>query len=244
MVDPFLRDDLSRFVVHLTRDTDDGESALDHLVSILATKRIEARTAYCLFQHDFKRLEFADCLQNAFRTVCLTETPLSQINKLTNPDIERKIKLAPYGLVFLKDFVLERNGNPAVFINAHGDDTVKRMLLDEFRFRFKSVTTLRQFNRKYTTSGDARIRYYSLINVIQNNHNFTWEREWRHLGNLRFKYENLIAIICPSRFKLRTLAKKKMTTDRFNFLPRIPIINADWGLEDIVEEMWKKVWHG
>ncbi len=73
---PNNRDDLSRYLVHLTRDYD-GELAQQNLVNILKEKIIEARNSHCLVMHKLEQLEFSKLLKNKFRTVCFTETPLT-----------------------------------------------------------------------------------------------------------------------------------------------------------------------
>ena len=241
MPDPENREDLSRFVVHLTRRTEDS-SAVDVLAEILTTKQISARNAHCLFKYEFDRLNFSECLTGALRTACFTETPLTQIRELANPDIDRQVKLEPYGVVFSKQFLIEQGGNPAIYINSHDDDSVKQMLLRDFRNKCKNTRTFKQFKRRYLATYEARLKYYSLINVVQPNHDFMWEREWRHTGDMRFKYFDVVAVICPSPQKLLRLAKKKMTVKQFAYLDRMPIINADWTFEDIVDEMSEKLW--
>ena len=241
MPNPTNRDDLSRFVVHLTRQSDD-DSSIAVLADILASKRIEARNAHCLFKYEFERLHFTEALQNAFCTACFTETPLSQIKKLADPKIDRRIQLEPCGIVFSKQFLIDNGGNPAVYINAHDDDSFKRMLLDDFRFRFRNARTFQRFKKKYPKTYKTRIRYYSLINVLQSNHDFMWEREWRHNGDLEFRYFDVVAVICPKPQRLRYYARRRMTEKQLVYLDRMPTINAEWALEEIVQQMSETLW--
>ena len=97
--DPTKRDDLSKFLIHLSRDYNDF-SADENLVNILNEKIIEARNAHCLFMHKLNQMKFTNKLKNKFNTVCLTEAPLTQIQKLTLIYPNRRIKLKPYGLIF------------------------------------------------------------------------------------------------------------------------------------------------
>jgi hypothetical protein len=55
------REDLSRFLVHLTRDYD-GVAAEDNLLSILSEKQIRARNAHCLVMHKIRQLKFSPVL--------------------------------------------------------------------------------------------------------------------------------------------------------------------------------------
>ena len=102
MRNPNSREDLSKFLVHLTRDYE-GELATNNLLSILREKVIHARNAHCLFKYDFSRLCFSKVLSEEFQTVCFTEAPLAQIRSLVGEIPDRQIALKPYGLVFHKD---------------------------------------------------------------------------------------------------------------------------------------------
>ncbi len=83
-IDPRKRDDLSKFLIHLTKDEEDcGSKAIDNLISILKQKKIEARKAHCLFKHNFRQKGFTRKLEKKFNTVCLTEAPLNQIRILS-----------------------------------------------------------------------------------------------------------------------------------------------------------------
>ena len=102
MKSPSERDDVSRFVVHLTRRYDET-SAQKILISILNERKIEARNAHCLFSPLFSELGFSSLLKSKFKTVCFTETPLTQIASLCRTIPGRRIKLRPYGVVFYRD---------------------------------------------------------------------------------------------------------------------------------------------
>ena len=77
------REDLSRFLIHLTRDLK-YSSARDNLIGILKDKKIEARNAHCLVMHKLEQKGFSIVLRRKFRTVCFTEAPLSQVSQLTH----------------------------------------------------------------------------------------------------------------------------------------------------------------
>jgi len=90
------RSDLSTFVVHLTKATTDA-TAHENLVSILATRTIEARSPM-----GWKgRLGAADmaCL----KVVCFSETPLEHTYTLFQDIAGRDIHLSTYGVAFTRD---------------------------------------------------------------------------------------------------------------------------------------------
>lgn len=98
----WFRDDISPFLVHLTRRTD--KSAQENLVNILETKKLRYG------DNDFSDAKFGyerdkttnEIKTNYFSAASFTETPLNEIHNLF--DISgRNIDLEPYGLVFLKD---------------------------------------------------------------------------------------------------------------------------------------------
>mgnify|MGYP001297315098 CR=1 FL=1 len=70
------RDDLSTFLVHLTRDIIEGQSAYENLINILNSQVIEARNPKGLcYNWDPEFSSFA-------KSVCFTETPLTYIKYL------------------------------------------------------------------------------------------------------------------------------------------------------------------
>ena len=96
--------DYSPLLVHLTRE---GEingvemTARDRLNSILSDKALKAfNYKYCLFGPSLDSQ--SSSLQDKFKVVCFTETPIDQIYVLLTEVIGRDFKLEPYGLVFEK----------------------------------------------------------------------------------------------------------------------------------------------
>jgi len=179
------REDLSRFLVHLTRDYN-NVVAEKNLISILNDKTIFAKNALCLVMHKLEKMQFSKTLQKEFYTACFTETPLPQIKQLTKEIKGRRIKLSPYGLVFWKDELFNKGASPAIYINAKGT-SVSKFLIDEFESIFKGITTFRKLRDKEAHYKNV-VHYYSLINVVKDKHDFMWEREWRHHGDFEFKY--------------------------------------------------------
>ena len=140
MAHPSYREDVSRFLVHLTRG-----APKKNLVSMLRRKTIEARNAHCLFGYEFG--PFSSVLRKEFNTVCFTETPLPQIHRLTGDIPGRRIALAGYGLVFSKDRMIARGVCPAVYLNAKGTK-LKHYLLSRFRADFGDIRSLKKLKKK------------------------------------------------------------------------------------------------
>jgi hypothetical protein len=233
------REDISRFLVHLTRDYNDVV-ARKNLISILKDKTIYAMNAHCLVMHKLQQMHFSKILQKEFHTVCFTETPLPQIKQLTKEIEGRRIKLSSYGLVFWKDELFEKGASPAIYINAKGT-SVSSFLIDEFENIFKQVTTFKGLKEKETHYKDI-VHYYSLINVVKDEHDFMWEREWRHHGDFKFIYRNVAAIIAPNPERFKELCKANCTDQLKKYLDRIPFISPEWTYEELIEELAIKTW--
>lgn len=239
MQHPSSRDDLSKFLIHLTRDYE-NVSAEDNLISILKVKIIRARNPHCLFMHDLANLGFSPKLQRQFNSVCFTEAPLPQIKRLIAKVAGRQIQLQPYGLIFDKSFLLAKGASPAIYVNAKGTQ-LRDYLLAEFRKQFAQIKTLKRPKKSQQEYYKSIVQYYSLINIIADNYDFTWEREWRLIGDLRFKYLNLIAIIARSPDTFESLCMQKLPRGKFRYIQMLPIISPEWSYEDIVERMSDKI---
>jgi hypothetical protein len=233
------REDISRFVVHLTRDHQDS-SAEENLLSIIRSQKIEARNAHCLFQHKFGAFQFSKTLRSKFNSVCLTEVPFAQLQHLAAPIVGRKIKLQPYGAVFRKADMLLKGASPAIYINAKGT-SVRDYLLGQFEAHFQTRSQYRKFKADFAKDADAIINYYSLINVISDGHDFSWEREWRVMDDLRFDLMELYAIIVPDPDAFMKRCEKEFPS-KSGDLALIPMVSPAWNVERIIEELSIKLW--
>src|SRR5712692_5454037 len=165
MQHPASRDDLSRFLIHLTRDYE-GVSAENNLISILKMRKIQARNAHCLFKHDLAKLRLSSTLQKRFTTVCFTEAPLPQIKRLIAKVAGRQIQLQPYGLVFDKDFLLARGASPAIYVILY-----RTLLLSHFEMSTSEVGSsytlwkARPVQKEHTMSDNLR-RYRAIRDAL------------------------------------------------------------------------------
>jgi len=234
------REDLSRFLVHLTRDYG-GKSAKFNLINILKEKKIYARNAHCLVMHKIEKMGFSRLLKSKFNTVYFTETPLTQIKQITTEIKGRKIQLKPYGLVFWKNSLFKAGSSPSIYINAKGT-SVSRFLLDEFDSTFDGIKTLETFRKVKADHYKNIVHYYSLINVVKDKHDFLWEREWRHHGDFTFKYGDIVAIIANNPSEFEKLCEKNLKKTKYKYIKKIPIINLEWTYEELLEEFAIKIW--
>jgi hypothetical protein len=172
------REDVSRFMVHLTRDDrdeySDGGTAKSNLLAILRERRLRAIAAHCTHNKRIEKLPKR--LARYFDTVCFTETPLNQLHLLVREIPGRKVKLSPYGICFRKDFIGQQKGQPALYINEYESNTWLRDCLDELYDMSVSAERLKK----------PLWRILPFVNSMHERYDFSWEREWRVRGDLCF----------------------------------------------------------
>jgi hypothetical protein len=107
------RNDLSTFVVHLTRDSLTS-SAHDNLTSIIQGRTLEAKSpmGWAKQQDDPN-----DPSQQSQRVVSFSETPLEHIYSLVADILGRQINLRPYGLAFTKMAARRIGINPVWYVD-------------------------------------------------------------------------------------------------------------------------------
>jgi len=214
------RTDLSTFIVHLTRDSGGG-TARQALDSIISSRKLRARTpmGWAKDEDDPK-----DRKKQTQRVVCFSETPLEHIYLLVTEIEGRSTRLQPYGLAFTK-LVARRMGiNPIWYIDMTPGQKKKwalRNAIEELRddaikagnFHAKPIARLTPFMEQMGTWPTRNSQK-----------EFWWEREWRHVGDLRLPKQKIIWL-CPE--------------DEWDSLPADigPVIDPRWGLEQIIARL-------
>ena len=178
------RSDLSTFVVHLARDTDAGE-ACENLRSIIDQRTLRACSPKGWATWEGFGLQPA-ALESQ-RVVCFTETPLEHVNSLFAEVQGRSVHLKPYGVAFPKVVARWMGVNPVWYVDlsrAPGewrDWPIKEALNALVReadqaFADHPISKIAPFVEGMGSwpdgNGGVRIR------------EFSWEREWRHVGDL------------------------------------------------------------
>lgn len=209
--------DYSPFLVHLTKDSydyaADGEKfiipAKDVLDCILNDQELKAFSYFCLFNGNLDSQN--SNIKDLFKVTCFTETPLDQIDILTTEVYGRVCKLKPYGLVFTKKFIRENQGNPVFYVDEYMFDSLFTLYDDakNRNFSFKDYKTL------------------ALVNKCTKDMDFHWEREWRIVGNLKFKLTDIFCGLCPdddiSYFQ--------------NHYPKVRFISPHWNINTILHRL-------
>jgi hypothetical protein len=118
------------------------------------------------------------------KSVCFTESTLMGLRA------HRDVFGSKYGVAFDRDWLFNVGANPCL--------NVRESILKE----------------GFTRAGERYSRYvynfipsqlHPYINIIHESFDATHEREWRHAGDLSFKYSDLRFVFCPER-EFATLA--------------------------------------
>lgn len=198
-------DDMSPFVVHFTKASP-NKSEYENSLSILHQRRLEARGRFGIGKN---HAESPHC-------VCFSEVPLHQLKRLAD-------KRGPYGIVFRKEFIVERNGGPIMY--AYQDTT--------------HATALRAFLDGAVGKPDDPI--WQIASFVdqpgtygKSSYFFEWEREWRHVGDLNFKESDPAFLVIPENLH-ETARGFFDDAERENLGPnyKCPFIDPYWGIEKI-----------
>lgn len=194
------RNDLGTFLVHLTKDGPDGP-AFNNLLDILFDRRIEARTAMGV------ALKFAEndqALADTQKTVCFTETPLEHIWMMCEEIEHREVNMQPYGLVFTKTWARREGANPVFYMDqTPGHDWLTKPvnLMLEAAAAGQAVDKDLAGNWVTVPLSDAPVAKIApfiepmgKFNVLRE---WWWEREWRHVGDLAFSWDDIVVVLVP-----------------------------------------------
>jgi hypothetical protein len=213
------RDDVSQFVVHLTRndskDFTDGGTAFKNLKSILKSKTIIATRPHCIFNAEID--EIGGDFKKKCNVACFTETPLSQIHNIAKEIQGRRTMLEPYGLVFKKELLIQFGAQQAIYINSYNGNAELR----------ESVRELFDLCKEKPSSKLLKIIPY--LNAMHEKYDFTWEREWRVSKNFKFKLADIVAVILPEDGEIDL--KEKCAS------AGIATISPGWSYEQIVSQL-------
>jgi hypothetical protein len=189
------RDDLSTFLVHLTRNTENARTAKENLIDIICGRVIEPRNAKGLFYS-------VDEVRHQVKSVCFNETPLSYIKHTIGKLHGRDIELSPYGLVFSKDFLIHKGANPIFYVNTYNNQNRKQVLID----------TIRQLDVSQQKEIAPYIDIFGWTSAGGGIYDFHWEHEWRYLGNFEFEWKDIVFGLCEDEYidELEQLFEKEI----------------------------------
>jgi len=212
------REDISRFVIHLTRDDrgdfSDGGSAEENFRAIIEDRRIGAYQPHCIHSKEIPKN-----LRPCYSVACFTEVPLTQLHLLTRRIPGRKICLEPYGLVFSREFIINKGAQPAIYINSYNNNIWLREAAD----------VLCDIARSKEFKNGKLWRFLPFLNAMHERYDFTWEREWRVRGDVQFKPEDVVAVVLPEKDSVEWREKFA--------LRGVPVLTPGLSYEDIIGEL-------
>jgi len=227
------RTDLSTFLVHLTRNMDDGYTAKQRLISMIVERKLRPSVTPFGWAPSVMGLTGSEAVParqlESQHVVCFSETPLEHAYSLCAPIAGRQVKLEPYG-VGLTKMVGRRLGiNPVWHLDmTPGRDWTLSKALNELvrsagtSFATAPIRHLTPFVEQMGTWGP------------ESQKEFWWEREWRHVGELNlWPIRDKLLWLCPED-ELAEVERVIRTEWGASAPDRIFCIDPRWGLEQIV----------
>jgi hypothetical protein len=232
------RSDLSTFLVHLTRSR-------DSLLSILLEHKLEARNAWGMLK---EKASANQAFQASQRCICLTETPLEHTWMMCK-DIEgRGATFSPYGLAFSKVWARREGANPVWYVDiTPGHDWLMRPLNDlaevaeygqaveiDKDATGRPLRPVQASALPFEASQIARIApFIEQMGTGEGyRKEFWWEREWRKVGTLWFRWKNVVAAFVPEDDHETFTEDLKARREGSQELP--PLLDPRWGLERMI----------
>lgn len=204
---------MSNFVVHFTKGTE-GEDDYTSMMGIYSKQVLLAKNRFGIGKNKAPQ-------ESEQRTVCFSEIPPGHWHRLVS---RRETK---YGLAFTKEFILSRGGSP-VWYAWNGTPPQQ---------------TLRDIMAEGT--GDSSAPIWRLTPFIdapgaygKSNYLFDWEREWRHLGSLRFDPEDVAFLLIPEDLHNAAYAFfENARTENLGPAYFCPYVDPLWSRDRILETL-------
>jgi hypothetical protein len=217
------RGDLSTFVVHLTRDSG-GRSARANLRRIVTSRTLIAASPMgWAASQDHPTNEGAQ----SQRVVSFSETPLEHIYSLVAEIPNRRVVLRPYGLAFTKMKARQKGVNPVWYVDmTPGRNWTAALALDQIR------TQAIQTGDFHQQPAAQLFPFCEQMGTWPNRQKeFWWEREWRHVGDLRFRFSEVALWLCPEG---EIDDFEDLINEQGQARSRIHCVDPRWGLEQII----------
>lgn len=203
--------DYSPFLVHLVKPTN-LKSAKEVLCQILDDRTLIAFRPWCIWKEDLERPE-NEILRMGFKVTCFTETPLDLIEIILKKVKKRLYQPDSYGLVFDKTYIRAKGGNPVFYVSK------------------KLAKPLSKIYAEQKTSTNVEMcRLLALTTICEDGNDWHWEREWRIVAGLSFKYEDVFCVLCPQD-------DISFFEDRYD---GITFIDPHWRMNRLLDELVNK----
>lgn len=201
------RNDISPFLVHLTKSSRDDNGAVipakTVLEGILTAKQVQSsgnQIASSWYGTDQFNTSSHDKAR-FYSAACFTETPLAEVHALLDIS-NRQIELEPYGIVFLKDNLRQKGVSPIWYLNNYSNNmqdvaTALGSLANSHPAEAQLILPL-------ITCFGMPIIFPSLrkkaVTAVTNTVDFYWEREWRMphvMCPMQFDWPDVFMGLCP-----------------------------------------------
>lgn len=202
--------DMSEHVVHVVRGSSATE-AYANVISILANGILLARNPFGAARGAAPDVASQNC-------VCFSEVPVDLLSRI----IERRLprdRSAWHGIAFSKPFLTARGGGPVMYAydGTPQAEAVRKLVLRAQGSRDAPSDPIWQL----TPFVDLPGRHGSYY--------FEWEREWRHVGNLSFRPEDVSFLLMPEEYHVAARdffdeAARNETGPAY----RCPFLDATW----------------
>jgi hypothetical protein len=223
------RNDLSTFIVHLTRKTDDGNSAQQNAQSILRNRKIEARTA---FGPAASKLKEVGRNAGSQKCVSFSETPLEHLYCLCQKIPKRRFRLSRFGLAFAKMKARERGVNPVWYVDiTPGHDWLMNPINQLIEAEIKRRKLFSKSPLAKVTPFIEQMGSGARLSGSNYRKEFWWEREWRHVGDFGFFLSDVALGLAPEQ-RIEEFEKFARKLGR-----RIPFVDPKWGIEKIIAHL-------
>lgn len=182
------RGDISPYLVHLTKDSTDGNlGAGAVLESIIQERQLwPGRTEVSAVKYGgyTANMDMGE-RRRFFGAICFTETPLNQLQAMIQIQ-GTGIRLSKYGLVFSKVALARKNVQPVYYLNNElaDKDMVAETLFDLIRTAPDIADDVLPLFEVF----GQKIRGPHMSSRPSGHVDFRWEREWRRPA----KYEHLL----------------------------------------------------
>lgn len=208
-----MRNDLSPFLIHLTRtgtvtvrkdifpqlqqDQIVYRTARDRLERLVTARSIKAISPFGYFHYKVpipRRFGFgttnpgSNVQRQWLKAVCFTETPLDHIQIQMQTILGRQLHFESYGLAFTEDFIRRKGGSPVMYFESGNQailNSLNAMAVSVDAHKMKTVMPL------YEGFGRRVYGYGSDVD-------FRWEREWRTLDDVSFTYADVAFGLCKT----------------------------------------------
>lgn len=226
------RTDLSTFLVHLTKSTQE-KPAKAVLKEIISSRKLIASTAFGMAAKELEKEKIDTASQ---KVVCFTETPLEHMSLLTG-DIEgRACKFEPYGIAITRKQGRKKGVNPIWYLDiTPGHSWLTNPINDLIAEAIKSgefpkshIAKIAPFLEQMGASkGYAGAKTPSYMKE------FWWEREWRHVGELPLPH--IYMVLCPAE-DIQEI-REHVATIPEPHQPQVKFIDPRWSLELIIGKL-------